>query len=97
MSEIRERAQKYLDDRYPCGGDIITDLLAELERVEAENEQLKSDLSGSFFVEQIRQQAAMGCVEAAEYQASLFKPGSWDQQACLSVADRIKAKFNLEG
>lgn len=35
------------------------------------------------------------CVEAAERQASLFKPGSWDQQACFSVANRIRGNFKL--
>lgn len=38
---------------------------------------------------------ARECIEAVEAQAARFKPGSWDQLACLSGADAIREKFKI--
>lgn len=38
---------------------------------------------------------AKDCVKVIENQSRRFKPGSWDQLACLSCADAIREKYRL--
>ena len=127
MSDVKDRAKIAAKEMIRTGwgrwSDAVTDLLAELERVEsektaleqqvlhdgiaanrrikrlvdrvneleAENQHMKADLSGSFFVEQIRQKAAMDCVEIAAPKGSQFCV------YCGEMLDAIKSHFNLEG
>ena len=73
----------------------IKRLVDRVNELEAENERMKADLSGSFFVEQIRQKAAMDCVEIITKETKphpLFQ-GSF----CNLVISAIKAHFAIKG
>lgn len=39
---------------------------------------------------------AKECAAIADELSMTFKPGSWDQQACLKVSKAIREKFGLE-
>ena len=95
MSEIRERSAKYLAVHYPYGGDIITDLLAELERVENSRESECMECEKLACTE-IRQQAVREVVEIIDkYPAFLF--GADAVGVKLNLSQSIKARFGLDG
>ena len=53
---------------------------------------LKHDITGSFFVEQIKQKAAMKCVEIAE----AMHVDEYGNGQCGEIAELIKAHFKLQ-
>ena len=90
MSEIRERAKEYIDVfRTGKAVKIITDLLAELERVEGNRESECMECEKLACIE-IRQQAARDCVEFVTGMA-VFPY----RQTLLGVAASIKDHFGL--
>ena len=114
MSEIRERAQRWIDrwddtaeaakavglgalwpeDTTECYA-IITDLLAELERVENSRESECMECEKLACTE-IRQQAAREAVEIIDkYPAFLF--GTDAVGVKLNLSQSIKARFGLDG
>ena len=102
MSEIRERAKEYLDFPFSCDGvSVVTDLLAELERADAENECLKAWKAGAEIAQdddeqEIRKQAARECIEIIDkYPAFLF--GADAVGVKLNLSQSIKAHFAIKG
>lgn len=111
MSEIRERAKSALDALQawnPSGGEhyqhdlidsvhsIITDLLAELERVESVNQRLESRMAGWEIGQEedlllARQQSAIECMDLVTGMA-VFPY----RQTLLGVASAIKDHFKLQ-
>ena len=79
---------------------VISERDQRIDELEAENARLKADLSGSFFVDQIkekaRQQAAREAVEIIDkYPAFLF--GTDAVGVKLNLSQSIKARFGLDG
>ena len=90
-------------ETYRFTGEELTEIVAAEQNnaeLEAENALLKADLSGSFFVDQIkekaRQQAAREAVEIIDkYPAFLF--GTDAVGVKLNLSQSIKARFGLDG
>ena len=79
---------------------VISERDQRIDELEAENARLKADLSGSFFVDQIkekaRQQAAREAAEIIDkYPASLFGTNAIGVK--LNLSQSIKARFGLDG
>ena len=81
--------------------DIVVDLLAELERADAENECLKAWKAGAEIAQdddeqEIRKQAARECIEIIDkYPAFLF--GADAVGVKLNLSQSIKAHFAIKG
>ena len=109
MSEIRERAKDgliALQRWNPLGTDLyqhdlidgvyqlVTDLLAELERVENDTAKVKLAYAEGKITG--RQQAARECIEIIDkYPAFLF--GTDAVGVKLNLSQSIKARFGLDG
>ena len=98
MNEIRERAKSAQKEMSVTGWDrwanVVTDLLAELERVENDTAKVKLAYAEGKITG--RQQAARECVEIIDkYPAFLF--GADAVGVKLNLSQSIKARFGLDG
>ena len=94
MSDVKERATRYLmswqGSRYETK-EIITDLLAELERVENSREAECMECEKLATIA-IRQQAARDCVEIAE----AMHVDEYGNGQCGEIAELIRHQFKLQ-
>lgn len=101
-TENRIRGEMYADLQHRTGACEHVRLKQRIAELEAENERMKADLSGSFFVEQIRQKAAMDCVDEMEGYPTSVSVHVTAHDAKIATATKleliaaVKAKFGLE-